>query len=188
VAPILVIALVVKRRGKGKEETIVRTTGAPTLKETTTFTKSRDCVFISHVEGDAKVALEIAQGLEQAGYKTWYYERDSVAGLSYLLQTMHAIEQSVAVVLIISSHSLSSNQVTKEVIRTHEAGKLFIPLLDGISHLEFQQRQPEWREAIGSATSLSIPKQGISSILPRIIDGLASLGVKKRDESASLGA
>jgi hypothetical protein len=101
---------------------------------------------------------------------------------------MHAIEQSVAVVLIISAHSPSSNQVTKEVIRTHEAGKPFIPLLHGISHVEFQQRQPEWREAIGSATSLSIPKQGISSILPRITDGLASLGVKKRDESATPGA
>lgn len=31
-------------------------------------------IFISHVEEDGPVALEIAQGLEAAGYQTWYYE------------------------------------------------------------------------------------------------------------------
>jgi hypothetical protein len=146
--------------------------------ETTTPTPTNH-IFISHVEKDAEIAAEIAKGLEKAGYKTWYYERDSVGGLSYLLQTMQAIERSQAVILLISPNSLSSNQVTKEVVRTHEAGKPFIPLLHDITHVEFQQRQPEWREAIGSATSVSIPKQGIPIILPRIIDGLASLGVTK---------
>ena len=143
---------------------------------------STNHIFISHVEEDAEITSEIAKGLEKAGYKTWYYERDSVGGLSYLLQTMQAIERSQAVILLISPNSLSSNQVTKEVVRTHEAGKPFIPLLHGITHVEFQQRQPEWREAIGSATSVSIPKQGVSKILPRITDGLASLGVKKSGE------
>jgi hypothetical protein len=153
----------------------------PQRLQTTTLTSTYH-VFISHVVEDAKIASEIAKDLEKAGYKTWYYERDSVGGLSYLLQTMRAIERSQAVILLISPNSLSSNQVTKEVVRTHEAGKPFIPLLHGISHVEFQQRQPEWREAIGSATSISIPKKGVSVILPRIIDGLASLGVKKSDE------
>ena len=34
-------------------------------------------IFISHVEEDEGVALEIARGLEAAGYRTWYYERDA---------------------------------------------------------------------------------------------------------------
>jgi hypothetical protein len=54
-------------------------------------------IFISHVEEDAQVALEIAQGLEAVGYTVWYYERDSVPGLSYLVQTGQAIEQSHAI-------------------------------------------------------------------------------------------
>jgi hypothetical protein len=145
-----------------------------------TMVTSGSHIFISHVVEDAGIAAEIANGLEKAGYKAWYYERDSVGGLSYLLQTMQAIERSQAVILLISPNSLSSNQVTKEVVRTHEAGKPFIPLLYGISHVEFQQRQPEWREAIGSATSISIPKEGVSKVLPRIIDGLARLGAKKK--------
>jgi hypothetical protein len=39
-------------------------------------------IFISHVEEDSAVALQIAHGLEAVGYTTWYYERDSVPGLS----------------------------------------------------------------------------------------------------------
>jgi hypothetical protein len=40
-------------------------------------------IFISHAEKDAGLALELAKGLEAAGYKTWYFERDSLPGLSW---------------------------------------------------------------------------------------------------------
>ncbi len=113
-------------------------------------------IFISHVEEDAEVALEIALGLEEAGYTTWCYEVDNIPGPSYLIQTGQAVEQAKALVLIISPHSLSSHQVTKEVIRAHEGGKVFIPVLRDITHIEFQNRQPEWREALGAATSMRI--------------------------------
>ena len=141
--------------------------------------KSLNHLFISHVEEDAKVALEIAENLDKAGYTTWCYENNSVPGLSYLLQTKQAIEQSQAVIVVISPNSLSSRQVTLEVVRAHESGKPFIPVLLGISHIEFQQRQPEWHAAIGSVTSILIPKQGVSVILSRLIRGLKRLGVKK---------
>ena len=123
--------------------------------------------------------MEITESLEKAGYNTWVYERNSVPGLSYLLQTKLAVEQSQAVIVVISPNSLSSRQVTAEVIRAHESGKPFIPVLLGISHVEFQQRQPEWHEAIGSSTSISIPKQGVSAIMPRVIRGLERLNLKK---------
>jgi hypothetical protein len=134
-------------------------------------------VFIAHVEEDAEVALEIALGLEEVGYTTWCYEVDSIPGPSYLIQTGQAVEQSKAFVLVVSPHSLSSRQVTKEVIRAHESGKEFIPVLRGITHIEFQNRQPEWREAVGAAASISIPLEGVAGILPRIIDGLKALGI-----------
>jgi len=103
-------------------------------------------VFISHVEEDAEIALEIAFGLEEAGYTTWCYEVDNIPGPSYLIQTGQAVEEAKGLVLIISPHSLSSRQVTKEVIRAHETGKEFIPVLQDITHIEFQNRQPEWRD------------------------------------------
>jgi hypothetical protein len=134
-------------------------------------------VFIAHVEEDADVALEIALSLEEAGYTTWCYEFDSIPGLSYLIQTGKAVEQSEIFVIIISPHSLGSRQVTQEVVRAHESNKHIIPILRDITHVEFQNRQPEWREAIGAAASISISQMGIAGILPRIVSGLKVFNV-----------
>ena len=135
-------------------------------------------IFIAHVEEDAEVALKIARGLEEAGYKTWCYEVDSVPGPSYIVRTGESVAQSQAVVVVISPHSLGSSQVTKEVVRAHESDKRFIPILRDITHGEFQQRQPEWREAIGSATSIRIPPDGIETVIPDIIEGARLLGIE----------
>jgi hypothetical protein len=135
-------------------------------------------VFISHVEEDAADALEIADALEAAGYSTWCYERDSIPGPSYLVQTGDAVEQSHAVVVLISRHALGSHQVTLEVVRGHEAEKPFIPVLIGITHVEFANRQPEWREAIGAATSVAVPREGVGAVTGRITEGLHALGVE----------
>lgn len=135
-------------------------------------------IFIAHVEEDAGIALEIALGLEKASYRTWCYEVDSVPGPSYLVRTGEAVAQSQAMVIVISPHSLGSSQVTKEVVRAHESAKHFIPILRDITHAEFQKRQPEWREAIGSATSIRIPSEGVTAVLPLILDGLKSLGIQ----------
>ncbi|MEX1257777.1 MAG: toll/interleukin-1 receptor domain-containing protein [Gemmatimonadota bacterium] len=59
-------------------------------------------IFISHVEEDFPVVQELAQGLEAAGYSTWYYERDSGAGPSCLLQTRDAIMSAQAVLLLVA--------------------------------------------------------------------------------------
>ncbi|MBI2361813.1 MAG: SUMF1/EgtB/PvdO family nonheme iron enzyme [Elusimicrobia bacterium] len=142
-------------------------------------------IFISHVEEDQGVAIEIAAGLEAAGYAAWYYERDSLPGKSYLLQTGEAVEAASAVILIISPKSVLSNQVTKEVVRAHETGKPFIPVLHGISHAEFQKRQPEWREAVGSAASVQVPPDGARTILPRLLGGLRALDGGARREPAA---
>ena len=135
-------------------------------------------VFISHVEVDSDIALKIALGLEEAGFTTWCYELNSVPGPSYLVQTGRAVEQCNAFVLLISPHSLGSRQVTVEIVRAHECNKNFIPILRGITHIEFQNRQPEWREAVGSATSIHILQDRVANILARIIDGLKALGIQ----------
>jgi hypothetical protein len=134
-------------------------------------------IFISHVEEDADVGLRIALGLEEEGFRTWCYEVDSIPGVSYLVQTGQAIQGSSAVVLVVSAESLGSRQVTSEVVRAHESGKPFIPVRRGITHIEFQGRQPEWREALGATTSIGIPAEGPGRIIPRILDGLRALGI-----------
>ena len=139
-------------------------------------------VFLSHVQEDAKIALEIALALEEAGYSTWFYEVDCVPGHSYLIQTGEAIEEAKVILLIISPSSIGSHQVTKEVVRTHESGKHFIPIRWNITHEEFQKKQPEWREALGSATSIEIPSKGVQAVQDRIIDGMAALKIKPKSK------
>ena len=145
-------------------------------------------IFISHVEENADVALAIANGLEEAGYTTWCYERDALPGPSYLLQTSRQIEDAAAVVVVISAVSLGSHQVTAEVIRAHESGRPFVPVLVDISHVEFAARQPEWREALGSSTSVMVPAEGVTAIIPRICDGLRGLGITPSAERPARAA
>jgi len=135
-------------------------------------------IFISHVEEDYSIALQIAGALETKGYSTWYYERDSVPGPAYLAQMGDAIEQSQAVVLVISPQSVGSNQVTTEVVRAHEANKAFIPLLNGITHAEFQTRAPVWRQALGASTSIAVSQEAVGDVVGRVIDGLEALGIR----------
>lgn len=137
-------------------------------------------VFIAHVEADSDIALKIAFDLEQEDYRTWTYEVDSIPGPSYLVQTGQAVEDAKAVIVIISPHSINSRQVTKEVVRAHEAGKEFIPVRRDISHEEFQTRQPEWREAIGAASSLELIGDDVEGVALRISDGLKAMGILPR--------
>lgn len=135
-------------------------------------------IFMSYVEEDSSVATQIGDGLQAAGYSTWLYERDSLPGIAYLLQTGEAITLSQAFVLIISPDSVVSNQVTAEVVRAHENNVPFFPLLHGITHLEFQESQPLWRQAIGAATSIAIDEGNIPALAERIVRALEAMGIQ----------
>jgi len=142
-------------------------------------------VFISHIEQDRNIAEEIARRLEDAGYAAWHYERDSLPGVSYLAQVGDAIEQAEVIVVIISPKALDSRQMSSEIIRSYECNKPFIPILHNITHVEFQQRQPIWRQAMVASTSIPILHGGIPAIIPRIIAGLKALGLQPNLKSSS---
>jgi hypothetical protein len=134
-------------------------------------------IFIAHVEEDAIAALEIAVELEKNGYSIWSYEVSSLPGISYITQSRNAIEETRVIILLISSDSVSSRQVDREVTRGHENGKVFIPILQGITHSEFQKLQPDWADILGTAASMTIPPEGVTSMLPDILAGLKTLGI-----------
>ncbi len=134
-------------------------------------------VFVSYAEEDSSIALEFAKRLEDAGYSTWFYERDAVPGVPYLLLTGKVIEDCNAILLIISKASVPSHQITREVERAHEAGKIFIPVLLDISHEELKSLQPIWRQAIGTHASITLPLEGPGAVIPHICQGLQIMGV-----------
>jgi TolB-like protein len=137
-------------------------------------------VFLSHVAEDRDLMLRLAQAIEQAGFSTWYYERDCIPGPSYLLQTGEAVEQCDVFLVLVSPNSLGSHQVTREVVRAHESNKASIPVLCGVTHAEFQMRQPEWRAALGSATCVDVVAVGIDDAAGRVISGVRALGVNPK--------
>ena len=108
-------------------------------------------IFISHVERDAAIMQQIADGLEAAGYSTWYFERDTLPGASYIIQILEALAQCRAVALIISPRSVGSDRVTKEVVHGFETGNPFFRVMYEMSHQKFQQHQPEWRYALAAS-------------------------------------
>lgn len=134
-------------------------------------------VFVSHTGDDSLVAFELADSLERHGYSTWYYERNSLPGVCYLTQSAEAIEQSDAVLLIISPRSVTSREVTKEVEHAHRTGKRVIPVLLEILYSEVADRQPAWNVALGTAVAVSIRDGQCEEIVEKIARTLLQDGV-----------
>ena len=134
-------------------------------------------IFVSHVEEDRQLALEIALRLEKAGFTTWCYEIDNLPGLSYLIQTKHEVEACKALLVIISHASMGSSQITREITRALETNKDFIPVRCGVTHAEYQRRKEEWAEAIGASSSIAASPETIEEVTPRISQGLVRLNI-----------
>ena len=134
-------------------------------------------IFISHAEEDDCITLEIAETLEKEGYSTWYYERDGILGKDHFMETGEAIERCKAFILLISPHSIVSFQVEEEAKQARESRKFIIPILHNISYSDFIAQQPHWRYIIGTKIAISIPSEGVSGIIPRILKALLSSNV-----------
>jgi hypothetical protein len=64
-----------------------------------------------------------------------------------------------------------------ELTRAHELGKSFVPLLDNLTHEEFQRLKPIWHYILGGASSIKIPSEGFQFILKQLLAGIKALGI-----------
>jgi len=137
-------------------------------------------IFVSYVEENSDVVKQLAEGLEKAGYTTWYYERDALPGVTYLTQVREAIDQARVVVVVISQDFLRAraSHTMTEVVRAYEQGKPLIPVLLDTTHAELQERKPDLAQCLGAAVSIRIPSEGVPAVLPRIVGGLIALGLQ----------
>jgi TIR domain len=138
-------------------------------------------VFISHVAEDAATARELAVGLEEAGYTTWLYERDSLPSPPYVTQILQAIAQSTVVIVLVSSAALGSWQVDRDIFQAFKTEKAMIPVLIGITREELRNRHRDWVLMFGAAAWLSLPPDSVSAFIPRLVQGLKSMGAERRD-------
>ncbi len=135
-------------------------------------------VFISHAGEDFRIVRPIALSLESHGYSTWYYERDSVPGISHLEQCRCAIENSESFLLLISRHSLKSHEVTTELRKAHQRNKTILPLRLRVSDAAFRDQQPEWDTAIGTAVSAEVRVGDPAAIVQKLLKSLELLAVQ----------
>ena len=134
-------------------------------------------VFISHAEEDSALAKRFAGALERLGYETWYFERDAIPGCSYLAQIATVIADRPALLLLISSASLASHEVSTELRTAHRSQCHFMPVLVDVNQSEMHDRQPEWSTILGLAASIRLDSSDFDTIVARIILGLKALGV-----------
>ncbi len=134
-------------------------------------------VFISHADRDSRVAIRLAEGLQELGFSTWYYERDSVPGPSYLTQCREAIECTQSMLLIISEDSVRSHEVNAELEMAHGANLPILPLRMGMSNAEFKSRRPNWGMVLGTRVSVELHPEMAEVALRSLEEGLRRLDV-----------
>jgi len=143
-------------------------------------------VFISHVEDDEDVALQIAPALEGHGFTTWCYERDARGiGPDYRDRLVGAIQACDLMVVLVSEACLGSKQVDSEITIGQEEGKRFAPVLLGVTRAQLNARRPAWRHAFGAATSSRIDRSQVGSAIAGMLDGLRELGIQPANPSSA---
>ncbi len=134
-------------------------------------------IFLSHVEEDGQEVKDLAEGLEKAGYSAWYYERDAMAGTSYLTQVVEAINECQVLLVMISEGSLNSHQVDRELTHAFEKGKQLLPLLKDVTFAEFERQRPDWKMALGPSVAEPISRHGVTQQVERLVLALTRMGV-----------
>jgi len=91
-------------------------------------TKASSRVFISYASQDTTVAGAVVEALERDGVACWIAPRDVRAGALYADAIVRAISDAEALVLVLSSSSIASAHVGKEVERASSKRRPLIAL------------------------------------------------------------
>jgi serine/threonine protein kinase len=124
--------------------------------------------FICHSMENSIFARNLAQHLESLGYRTWYYQRDALPGLSLLAQTDAAIRRSAASIVLISRSSIESVDLAREMQQAHRIGCALIPVLIDLSLQEFESLQPAWRTILGPIAKIEVTRSDAKTLSDRI--------------------
>jgi len=107
-------------------------------------------VFISYASQDAAVANAVVGTLERCGIKCWIAPRDVPAGAPYADGIIRAINESKALVLVLSKNAVSSPHVGKEVERASSKRRPIVVLRTDATpltpSLEYFLSESQWIE------------------------------------------
>lgn len=72
-------------------------------------------VFISHADVDETFVKKLAAGLEEAGFEAWDASREIFPGDNWADKTARALQESEAMVVLLSPDALRSGSVRREI-------------------------------------------------------------------------
>lgn len=112
-------------------------------------------IFLSHCETDKRWVQWIASNAENVDISVYMYEHDVQPGMPIATKVQAAIEDSQALVVLLSENSQYSPYVQQEIGFAKAKNKLIIPLvqpgvssrslamLEGIEYIHFDLRNPQ---------------------------------------------
>ena len=72
-------------------------------------------VFISHADTDETFARKVVAGLEEAGFEAWDASREILPGDNWAAKIARALQESEAMVVLLSPNALRSSAVRREI-------------------------------------------------------------------------
>jgi hypothetical protein len=132
-------------------------------------------VFISYVKKEGALAAEVSGALEHGRFTSWLFERDGdVPGPSYATDIVAALTVSKVLLVLISSASMESHQICREVEFAHNHKKRFLPILVDVTLEQMRLRRPDWDWMFGTAVIIHL-SENRKEDLEKIVRGLRTL-------------
>lgn len=119
-------------------------------REGVTANAARPITFISYASQDASLANAVVGALEKSGLACWIAPRDVEPGALYADEIIRAINECIAVVLVLSARSIVSHHVGKELERASSKRRRIIALRTDATALprafEYFLSESQWIE------------------------------------------
>jgi TolB-like protein/Tfp pilus assembly protein PilF len=117
-------------------------------------------LFISYASHDADLAQRVCSAMEAAGFPCWMAPRDVKPGAQYADAIVRAINESQAVVLVLSASAVASSHVRREVERAASKQKQIIAF-----RLDAEPLNPALEYFLGESQWIDVPVLGMPAAL-----------------------
>lgn len=124
-------------------------------------------VFISYSRIDVEIIDKFANAIHQSGMETWIDRESIKVGNSWRKEIVEAIDDCDAFVFMMSSHSVASNNVHKEIILSQDSSKpIYVVMLEAV-------RLPaEIRYQLAGLQFINFPLLGFEKSVEQLITAL----------------
>jgi TIR domain len=139
-------------------------------------------VFVSYSSADKRTADVMVATLERAGLRCWYAPRDITPGVEYGDAILAALRASRVVVVIVSRHSIESQQVLREIERAVHYRLALLPF-----RIEDIRMEGAFELFLSTSHWLDAFVPPLQPHLNKLIDALAGVLGTPREPVASSG-